>query len=168
MSTPFTDRHIGTDAGAQAQMLAALGYETVAELVERAVPASILREPGVASDDGTAEPAAGTAASVIPPAATEASCRPHSAHRGRTAPSATSRMRRRTATMAGPRLSLPVAVTVFPRDIPLLPRTWIEDAYSNLIHYGEAEAGGHFAALEQPQILVDEIRTGLRSVRKGA
>ncbi|WP_447590704.1 aminomethyl-transferring glycine dehydrogenase [Microbacterium lacticum] len=53
-------------------MLAALGYETVAELVERAVPASILREPGVASDDGTAEPAAGTAASVIPPAATEA------------------------------------------------------------------------------------------------
>ena len=62
MSTPFTDRHIGTDAGAQAQMLAALGYETVAELVERAVPASILREPGVASDDGTAEPAAGTAA----------------------------------------------------------------------------------------------------------
>lgn len=70
--------------------------------------------------------------------------------------------------MAGPRLSLPVAVTVFPRDIPLLPRTWIEDAYSNLIHYGEAEAGGHFAALEQLQILVDEIRTGLRSVRKGA
>ncbi|WP_314855093.1 hypothetical protein [uncultured Microbacterium sp.] len=70
--------------------------------------------------------------------------------------------------MAGPRLSLPVAVTVFPRDIPLLPRTWIEDAYSNLIHYGEAEAGRHFAALEQPQILVDEIRTGLRSVRKGA
>ena len=70
--------------------------------------------------------------------------------------------------MAGPRLSLPVAVTVFPRDIPLLPRTWIEDAYSNLIHYGEAETGGHFAALEQPQILVDEIRTGLRSVRKGA
>ena len=70
--------------------------------------------------------------------------------------------------MAGPRLSLPVAVTVFPRDIPLLPRTWIEDAFSNLIHDGEAEAGGHFAALEQPQILVDEIRTGLRSVRKGA
>lgn len=51
---------------------------------------------------------------------------------------------------------------------PVSPRTWIEDAYSNLIHYGEAEAGGHFAALEQPQILVDEIRTGLRSVRKGA
>ena len=36
---------------------------------------------------------------------------------------------------AGPKLTLPVAVTVFPRDIPRLPRSWIEDAYSNLIHY---------------------------------
>ncbi|CAL8975374.1 Haloalkane dehalogenase [Cellulomonas sp. T2.31MG-18] len=71
----------------------------------------------------------------------------------------------RTATMAGPKLTLPVAVTVFPRDIPLLPRTWIEDTYSNLIHFGEAERGGHFAALEQPEILVDELRTGLRSLR---
>jgi len=71
----------------------------------------------------------------------------------------------RTATMAGPKLTLPVAVTVFPRDIPLLPRTWIEDAYADLIHYAEAERGGHFAALEQPGILVDEIRVGLRSLR---
>jgi len=71
----------------------------------------------------------------------------------------------RTATMAGPRLSLPVAVTVFPRDIPRLPRSWIEDAYSDLIHLGEAARGGHFAALEQPEILVAELRTGLRSLR---
>ncbi|ROS26017.1 epoxide hydrolase family protein [Cellulomonas sp. PhB150] len=71
----------------------------------------------------------------------------------------------RAATMAGPRLSLPVAVTVFPRDIPRLPQTWIEDAYSDLIHYGEAERGGHFAALEQPDILVAELREGLRSLR---
>jgi pimeloyl-ACP methyl ester carboxylesterase len=72
----------------------------------------------------------------------------------------------RTASMAGPKLTLPVAVTVFPRDIPRLPRSWIEDTYSNLIHYGEADRGGHFAALEQPGILVDEIRTGLRSLRR--
>jgi len=56
-------------------------------------------------------------------------------------------------------------VTVFPKDIPRLPRSWIEDTYSNLIHYGEAGKGGHFAALEQPQILVSEIRTGLRTLR---
>lgn len=71
----------------------------------------------------------------------------------------------RSATMAGPKLALPVAVTVFPKDIPLLPRTWIEDAYSDLIHYGEAAKGGHFAALEQPEILADELRSGLRSLR---
>ncbi|NBH03188.1 epoxide hydrolase family protein [Amycolatopsis sp. SID8362] len=72
----------------------------------------------------------------------------------------------RSATMAGPKLTLPVAVTVFPRDIPRIPRSWIEDTYHNLIHYGEAEKGGHFAALEQPEILVREIRAGLRSLRR--
>jgi len=72
----------------------------------------------------------------------------------------------RSATMAGPKLTLPVAVTVFPRDIPRLPRSWIEDTYRNLIHYGEADKGGHFAALEQPEILISEIRTGLRSLRQ--
>lgn len=67
--------------------------------------------------------------------------------------------------MAGPKLTLPVAVTVFPRDIPLLPRSWIENTYTNLIHYGEADKGGHFAAFEQPEILISEIRSGLRSLR---
>ena len=71
----------------------------------------------------------------------------------------------RTATMAGPKLTLPVAVTVFPRDVPRLPRTWIEDTYADLIHYAEAPKGGHFAALEQPEILVNEIREGLRILR---
>ncbi|MEU1590736.1 epoxide hydrolase family protein [Micromonospora sp. NPDC005710] len=71
----------------------------------------------------------------------------------------------KSGTFAGPKLTLPVAVTVFPKDIPLLPRSWIEDTYSNLIHYGEADRGGHFAALEQPEILVSEIRTGLRTLR---
>ena len=57
---------------------------------------------------------------------------------------------------------------MFPRDIPRLPRTWIEDAYSDLIHYGESDKGGHFAALEQPEILIAELRTGLRSLRDRA
>jgi epoxide hydrolase len=67
--------------------------------------------------------------------------------------------------MAGPKLNLPVAVTAFPRDIPRLPRSWIEDTHANLIHYCEADKGGHFAAFEQPEILVSEIRTDLRSLR---
>lgn len=71
----------------------------------------------------------------------------------------------RAQTFAGPVLTLPVAVTVFPKDIPLVPRSWIEDTYTDLIHYGEADRGGHFAALEQPEILVRDIRAGLRSLR---
>jgi epoxide hydrolase len=71
----------------------------------------------------------------------------------------------KSLTFAGPKLTLPVAVTVFPRDIPRLPRSWIEATYSNLIHYGEADKGGHFAALEQPETLISEIRTGLRTLR---
>lgn len=74
----------------------------------------------------------------------------------------------RSATMAGPRLTLPVAVTVFPRDVPRLPRSWAEAAYSDLVHFGEAERGGHFAALEQPDVLVRELRIGLRSLRTDA
>ncbi len=73
----------------------------------------------------------------------------------------------RSGTFAGPKLTLPVAVTVFPRDIPRLPRSWIEDTYTELIHFGEADKGGHFAAFEQPEIMVSEIRTGLRSLRPG-
>ncbi|KQZ68422.1 epoxide hydrolase [Rhodanobacter sp. Root561] len=71
----------------------------------------------------------------------------------------------KAGSMAGPKLTLPVAVTVFPRDIPRLPRSWIEDTYTHLIHYGEADKGGHYAAFEQPEILVSEIRAGLRSLR---
>jgi pimeloyl-ACP methyl ester carboxylesterase len=71
----------------------------------------------------------------------------------------------KSSSFAGPKLTVPVAVTVFPRDIPHLRRSWIEDTYSNLIHYGEADKGGHFAALEQPEILISEIRNGLRSLR---
>ena len=71
----------------------------------------------------------------------------------------------KSGSFAGPKLTLPVAVTVFPRDIPLFPRTWIEDTYTNLIHHGEPDKGGHFAALEQPEIMISEIRTGLRILR---
>lgn len=71
----------------------------------------------------------------------------------------------KTGSMVGPRLTLPVAVTVFPRDIPRLPRSWIDATYTQLIHYGEADRGGHFAAFEQPEIMISEIRAGLRSLR---
>jgi pimeloyl-ACP methyl ester carboxylesterase len=66
----------------------------------------------------------------------------------------------------GPKnISIPVAVSVFPDEQIQAPRSWAEQAYPNLIHYNKLDKGGHFAAWEQPQLLSEEVRTGLRSLR---
>jgi len=62
-------------------------------------------------------------------------------------------------------VTIPVAVSSFPDEIDLCPRTWAEKAFPNLIHYNKLPKGGHFAAFEQPDLLVDELRNGFRSVR---
>jgi pimeloyl-ACP methyl ester carboxylesterase len=66
----------------------------------------------------------------------------------------------------GPKnVSIPVAVSVFPEEVYYTPRSWAERAYPKLVHYNQLEAGGHFAAWEQPKLLVDEMRVGLKSLR---
>ena len=70
-----------------------------------------------------------------------------------------------SGSLAGPTLDAAGRGDGLPARHPRLPRSWIEDTYTDLIHYGEADRGGHFAALEQPEILVGEIRAGLRSLR---
>ncbi|HEX2760314.1 MAG TPA: epoxide hydrolase, partial [Rhizomicrobium sp.] len=62
-------------------------------------------------------------------------------------------------------VSIPVAVSSFPEEIDLCPRSWAEKAYPKLIHYNKLDKGGHFAAWEQPKLFVDEVRNGLRPLR---
>jgi pimeloyl-ACP methyl ester carboxylesterase len=62
-------------------------------------------------------------------------------------------------------VSIPVAVSVFPDELYPAPRSWTERAYPKLIHYNKVDKGGHFAAWEQPQLLSQEVRDGLRSIR---
>ena len=62
-------------------------------------------------------------------------------------------------------VSIPVAVSAFPDEIDLCPRSWAERAYPKLIHYNKLDKGGHFAAWEQPQLLSQELRAGFRSLR---
>ena len=62
-------------------------------------------------------------------------------------------------------VSIPVAVSVFPDELYPAPRSWAEQAYPKLIHYNKLDKGGHFAAWEQPQLLSQEVRDGLRSLR---
>ncbi len=62
-------------------------------------------------------------------------------------------------------VSIPVAVSIFPDEIDAVPRSWAERAYPNLIYYNKVPKGGHFAAWEQPKLLVEELRAGFRSLR---
>jgi pimeloyl-ACP methyl ester carboxylesterase len=62
-------------------------------------------------------------------------------------------------------VSIPVAVSSFPDEIDLCPRSWAERAYPKLIHYNKLDKGGHFAAWEQPTLLTQELRTGFKSLR---
>jgi pimeloyl-ACP methyl ester carboxylesterase len=63
-------------------------------------------------------------------------------------------------------VTVPVAVSVFPDELYPLPRSWAERAYPKLIHYNKLDKGGHFAAWEQPKLFSEEVRAGLRSLRK--
>ena len=60
---------------------------------------------------------------------------------------------------AGRRLS------IFPREMFRASRRWAEKLLSELVHFGELEKGGHFAAFEQPEIFVDELRKTFASLR---
>ena len=62
-------------------------------------------------------------------------------------------------------VKLPVAVSAFPDELTQAPRSWAELAYPNLIHYNRLPKGGHFAAWEQSEAFVNELRVGFRSLR---
>jgi pimeloyl-ACP methyl ester carboxylesterase len=62
-------------------------------------------------------------------------------------------------------VKIPVAVSAFPEEIAPCPRTWAEKAYPKLIYYRRHPKGAHFAAWEQPQGIVDDLRAGLKSLR---
>lgn len=59
----------------------------------------------------------------------------------------------------GPKdIPLPVGVSAFPKEIIPAPRKWFERHCPKLVHWGEPEKGGHFAAWEQPEAFVAELR----------
>jgi pimeloyl-ACP methyl ester carboxylesterase len=72
------------------------------------------------------------------------------------------------ATAAGqapPEVSLPVGFTTFPGEIFQAPRSWVEKSYPNLTYFNEVDRGGHFAALEEPEVFSAEVRAAFRSLR---
>lgn len=63
-------------------------------------------------------------------------------------------------------ITIPVGVTQFEGEQAYAPRHWAERYYKNIIHWREGLTGGHFAAWEQPQIFVDEVRECFRGMRR--
>jgi pimeloyl-ACP methyl ester carboxylesterase len=55
------------------------------------------------------------------------------------------------------RLNTPVAYAVFPKEVVAAPERWIDKTY-NVVQKTEMPRGGHFAALEQPDLMVQDIR----------
>jgi pimeloyl-ACP methyl ester carboxylesterase len=62
-------------------------------------------------------------------------------------------------------VTIPVAVSAFPDEIYQAPRSWTEKAYPKLMHYNRLPKGGHFAAWEQPELFVVELRESFKSLR---
>jgi pimeloyl-ACP methyl ester carboxylesterase len=63
----------------------------------------------------------------------------------------------------GGRIPVPTALAVFPGDLVHPPRSWAERAYE-LRRYTRMPRGGHFAAVEEPDLLADDIRAFLTSL----
>ncbi len=65
----------------------------------------------------------------------------------------------------GERIGVPTGFARFAVEITRPPRTWVERAF-NLTHWSDFDRGGHFAALEEPELLVEDIRAFFRPLRK--
>ncbi len=59
---------------------------------------------------------------------------------------------------------VPTAVAVFPKEIPLPPRRWLEARY-NLRRYTELARGGHFAAVDASDLFLQDVRAFFRELR---
>jgi len=58
----------------------------------------------------------------------------------------------------GGRVEVPTGVAAFPKEILRAPRRWCEPKY-NITHWTDMPRGGHFAAFEQPELFIDDVRT---------
>ena len=64
-----------------------------------------------------------------------------------------------------PRVSVPAGCALFPKELYRSPRVWAENTYANIAQWSRFESGGHFAALEEPEALVGDIRSFFAPLR---
>jgi epoxide hydrolase len=57
-----------------------------------------------------------------------------------------------------PEIHLPTGISSFPKELFRPSRRWAETRYKNIVYWSEPDKGGHFAAMEQPAMFVEELR----------
>ena len=62
-------------------------------------------------------------------------------------------------------VTIPTGCSIFPKEIVPTPRSWAEKRYKNIVYWNELDRGGHFAAFEQPELFVEELRACFRLMR---
>ena len=62
-------------------------------------------------------------------------------------------------------VEIPTGCSIFPKEIFVCSRRWAGNRYRNIVYWNELERGGHFAAFEQPELFVQELRNCFRLVR---
>ncbi|MEM7404627.1 MAG: epoxide hydrolase family protein [Pseudomonadota bacterium] len=66
----------------------------------------------------------------------------------------------------GRRVEIPTGVAVYPKEIVPPVRKWMSAGYfPNIVHWAEMDRGGHFAAFEQPELFVSDLRAFFRRFR---
>jgi pimeloyl-ACP methyl ester carboxylesterase len=59
-------------------------------------------------------------------------------------------------------VTIPTGCSIFPKEIIRCSRRWAEQRYTDIRYWSECDRGGHFAAWEQPELFVDELRAAFR------
>ena len=60
-------------------------------------------------------------------------------------------------------VGVPTGIARYPKEVVRYPRSWVERRY-NVTHWADMPRGGHFAAMEQPELFVDDLRTFFRAM----
>ncbi len=63
-------------------------------------------------------------------------------------------------------VSIPAGISIFPKEIFKTSERWAKKRFVDLRHFNVLEKGGHFAAFEQPELFVNEIRSCFAKVEK--
>ena len=63
-------------------------------------------------------------------------------------------------------MTLPSAISIFPKEIFKTSERWAKQRFQDLRYFNRLPKGGHFAAFEQPELFVQELRAAFDQMRE--